>query len=368
MVRNVNGRQRDPMRQSLFALLAVIGAGTPTLAAADWSEDYARVNCVDDIIVVQFTTAPNAEQPVFEPLPARFGVALSSALTSDSPALCAQRDGTRVRLMQGDLGDATAYGANTGWSTPVVTLWIGERIALRALPTRVRGYPAPPDLRSLVIVGSEATTCDETGACTTAPIAFSNGADLRRPGRLTIKSVRRRDVRLCHALVRAVERPRSDSPADTWPTFLHDRRDEIAGDNWNGTWNEPGDHFDLNNDGRIDYPIEGSGFGGRGFNYGFWALPPGDVDEPTRERIANALSTAGYEDEISRLRREGWLVFTGAETRFGDIDWVYLDVVLRRDRTYLLAHRWRGRTQVLLSPEADGDMREVCVFERAPEF
>jgi hypothetical protein len=160
----------------------------------------------------------------------------------------------------------------------------------------------------------------------------------------------------------------SRSPQGTWPTYLHDPRDTIVADNWNGVWNEPRETFDLNNDGRIDRPVEAFGFGGMGANFGFWALPPAGLDEAERTRVAGALSMSWFEESLPQLRRDGWVFYTGADTRFHEIQWVYLYIILRDAETYLLAHQRGVRTEVLLRPMPDGQLREVCVYERAPDL
>ena len=202
-----------------------------------------------------------------------------------------------------------------------------------------------------------------------ALIVFSDGADLAHPGALSVAAVRRRDRRLCQSFVR-LERPEvAYSPFDTWPTYAHGERAQVAGDNWNGHWNErPEEGFDLNNDGRIDRPVEASGFGGRGANFLFWALPPREIDDAERARIVSELSFSNYEPVVARLRAEGWTVYTGAETRFAAVDWVFLNVVLRDAQTYLLAEHRGSSAQILLRPTPDGGLREMCVFERSPDL
>lgn len=354
------------MRTAFLALAAALVALASRAEAQVY--DFARVNCVGDVIVVQFTKAQDGEAPTFAPLEERFGPALAAAADSSHPAACLLSDGARVRLMQGDLDDATAYGYNTGWSTPIFTLWIGDRIAFRRTPIRVRGGNPPPDLRSIVVRGDEATICSEGGVCVEQSIVFSDGAELAHPGALSVAAVRRRDRRLCRSFVR-VERPAvGETPFEAWPTYPRGDRAHVAGDNWDGAWNQRPERFDLNNDGRVDWPVEASGFGGRGSNFAFWALPPHEIDDAQRARVASELSFGDNEPLVARLRAEGWTVYTGAATRFAAVDWVFLNVLLRGAETYLLAEQRGSSTQVLLRPAPDGRLREVCVYKRAPDL
>lgn len=353
------------MRTFLAAFLAAacLGAGS---ARADILLDYGRVICTeDDEIVLQFVRTEEGSAPIFEPLPdgRNFDVPAERAAT------CGSNEG-RVRLMQGYLDDATAYGANMGWSTPVFTLIIGDRIAFRRFTIRERGYPAPPNLRSVVIRGETATLCRDEGACTYQPIEFTSVDALRRIDTLDVRPVRERDRALCQSFVISAPRYWSIGVAQgSWPTYLHDPRDEIAGDNWTGVWNEPPEQFDLNNDGRLDRPVHAQGFGGRGSNYGFWALPPRDLSDAEYTAITERL-TWGHELEtlVPELLREGWIVHTGEETRFAEIHWVYIEAVMRGDATYLLASRRGDALSVLLQQTPNGSLRELCVYERAPDL
>lgn len=353
------------MRALLVVLTAAVcfGAGS---ARADDLLDYGRVVCVDDEIILQFARLEVSEAPVFAPLPdgRNFDVPPARAAT------CGGSAQGRVRLMQGYLDDATAFGANMGWSTPVFTLRIGDRIAFRRFSIRVRGEFSERDLRSIVIRGDTATLCRADGGCSTQQIAFTSDEELRHIDTLTVAPVRERDRALCESFVRSEERSwLLGEAASVWPTYLHDPRDTIAGDNWNGYFNEAPERFDLNNDGREDAPIEGSGFGGRGSNYSFWALPPRDLSEAERNEVAVNLSRGWVLDEaLPTMRREGWVVYTGAETRFGEILWVYISVLMRGDEAYLLASRRQDPMDVLLRVTPNGRMREVCVYERAPDL
>src|SRR5262245_2749212 len=98
------GRERGRMRTALFALAGALIALASRAEAQVY--DFARVNCVGDVVVVQFAQAPDGEAPVFARYEPRFGRELAAvSLDTPHPAECALRDGVRVRLMQGYLDE-----------------------------------------------------------------------------------------------------------------------------------------------------------------------------------------------------------------------------------------------------------------------
>jgi hypothetical protein len=351
----------------VLAALAVMCVAAPVRAEVF---DYGAVTCLGNRAVVRFAMAPDAHLPVFEDLPAQFDPALSR-VPIRNPATCELADRRPVMLVHGVRHDATAYGANSGWGTPIFTLRIGQRLAVQRMAIREHGNGRR--LVSLVIEGAAASFCYEGEVCETLALTFEQFEPEPRGGSLETTASTPEMQGFCEALVRSTPYRMVGDLVDGWPAYDHTARDEVAGDNWNSAYarHEPPERFDLNNDGLVDAPLQGEGFGGRGFTYTIWGLAPGPVDPARRREIAQRMGNWEVEQALSQLRSEGWIFYTGEQTRFGEINPVFLDPIILGAETYLLAHKYPqddAEEYFLFRPLPSGAMEQVCTYRRVPAF
>ncbi|QGZ97049.1 hypothetical protein [Terricaulis silvestris] len=368
------------MKRFLAAMVVVGALSATTPASADELWMYGAVVCQGDRAMVRFAAAYNETAPVFSAPPAAVDRGLSRIAIRD-PSTCTFDDGRVVHLAHTMLADATPYGMAGGISSNVFTLSIGDRVLYRRDAIWRTREPFQT-LATVIIEPERVLECrytegslepEQPGRPQTCTNASQRLAGLEpdrsrgAPGTLHLERSAPGEEGFCRALVVPAARLFS-SPLDAWPAFVSSLPAEMIVDREDARYRLRdkllADGFDLDNDGVHDRPvlIESEG------NYidaAYWALPP----RPVRERRIMRADAHDFTDNVDTLRAEGWRVFAGDQTTYGEIRYVTLTPIFRFGDTYFHA-RWAVPNQPLsdlvMRPGPDGGMDEVCVFTVVP--
>jgi hypothetical protein len=354
-------------------MIGAFGAASArTEAFADEYQLYGGVVCDGARALVRFTGAYNDGAPTFPAPPPDFDRGLSVAPMAD-PSTCRLNDGRVVRLRHGSMGDATPYGASGGVATELFTLEVGDRTLFRRAAVWRHGEPFP-SLAGLIIDGEQVVECRYSTAIyqnreapqtcrdiSTEIRAMSPEHYPSAPGTLYLDYSAPGRSQFCMALT--AQAPQSydgESRAAAWQARVSRRVDRIVDEY---TLRER-DYvrFDLDNDGHPDLPIA-MGTQSNYIDALIWVLAPDGAPQQTVTQLV---------DNAADLRSEGWRIYGGDQTAFGEIRYVTMLPIIRDGVTYLHA-RWAipqldRLSDIILLPKPDGALDEICAFRRTPAF
>lgn len=367
------------MKRALAMMVLAGALGAAEQASADNAWIYGAVVCREDRALVRFALAYNETAPVFSAPPAEVDRGLSRTPVRD-PSTCILSDGRVVQLSHTRLGDATPYGMSGGVSSNLFTLRVDDRVLYRREGIWRRMEPFQT-LATVIIEPERVIECRYTEAspdpelpgrrqtCADASHRLAGlepEPDRGAAGSLWLERSEPGEEFFCRSLVQPAI-ARFTSPLDEWPAYVPSDPNEIIVDRnaryrLRDRWLADG--FDLDNDGARDRPVLVMNQN----NYidaMFWALAP----TPVEHRLIMLREAHNFTDNVSTLRAQGWRIYGGDQTAFEEIRYVVLTPFFRYGVTYLHA-RWAIPNQplsdIVLRPDADGSMEEICAFATVP--
>jgi uncharacterized protein len=298
------------------------------------------------------------------------------ALVADTKPSCALADGRVVRYKTASENDASAYGECGGETSQIYSVWIGDK---KVVNREIRaGHCDSDPVRALYLDGSHLTKCQEQRGpsdsaadstnCTDISAQLAKAAPDSTDGKFLVTQSAAGQQAFCESLIRDLP---SKEQADTeaysgdsdWPQKTAFPSQPLVGDDAASA------DFDLNNSGGAQHVFivrQATHF----FDGDLWLIAPKQLPADKVQDIVAGLGND--EPDLASLRKQGFQIFAGDQTPYGEPRYVHFTPFRKDGATFLFA-RWATNlldqpTEMILRPMPDGTQKLVCTYQAIPNL
>jgi uncharacterized protein len=329
--------------------------------------------CRGDKALLRFSHDDGADNALSN-APPNIGGALAYA--ADAKPSCTLADGRVVRYKTASENDAAAYGECGAETSQIYTVWIGDK---KVVNREIRaGHCDSDPVRALYLDGARLAKCQEQRGPSDATAASSNCTDISAQlakaapdptdGKFLVTHSAPGQQGFCESLIRELPaREQAGTEAYSgdadWPQKTAFPAQPLVGDDAASA------DFDLNNSGTAQHVFivrQATHF----FDGDLWLIAPKQLAANKVQDIVVGLG--GDEPDLASLRKQGFQIFAGDQTPYGEPRYVHFTPFQKNGATFLFA-RWATNlldqpTEMILRPMPDGTQKLVCTFQAIPNL
>jgi uncharacterized protein len=329
--------------------------------------------CRGDKALLRFSHDDGANNPLSN-APPNIGGAL--ALATDAKPSCALADGRVVRYKTASENDAAAYGECGGETSQIYSVWIGDK---KVVNREIRaGHCDSDPVRALYLDGAHLTKCQEQRGRSDSGAASSNCTDISAllakaapdltDGKFLVTHSAQDQQGFCESLIRDLP-PKEQAGTEAysgdadWPQKTAFPAQPLVGDDAASA------DFDLNNSGSGQHVFivrQATHF----FDGDLWLIAPKQL---AADKVRDIVAGLGDDEpDLASLRKQGFQIFAGDQTPYGEPRYVHFTPFRKDGATFLFA-RWATNlldqpTEVILRPMPDGTQKLVCTYQAVPNL
>jgi uncharacterized protein len=361
---------KDLYTARLKVLQALAKSPATALLNLTWTDGLA---CRGDKALLRFTHDDWMDNP-HSNAPPHIGGAL--AYVTDAKPSCTLADGRVVRYKTASVNDASAYGECGAETSQIYSVWIDDK---KIVNREIRaGHCDSDPVRALYLDGTHLTKCQEqrgpsdpsaaSSDCSDISAQLTKAASDSSDGKFLVTQSAPGQQAFCESLIRDLP-PKDQSGTEPyggdadWPQKTAFPAQPLVGDDATQA------DFDLNNSGKPQHVFivrQATHF----FDGDLWLIAPKQL---ATDKVQDIVAGLGDDEpDLAQLRKQGFQIFAGDQTPYGEPRYVHFTPFRKDGATFLFA-RWATNllnqpTEMILRPMPDGTQRQVCTYQAIPNL